>query len=46
MNIKDFLKYDKKTLILMLIEQLVILDKIAEQFGAEFLTEFVGEEEE
>ena len=37
--------YDKETLAVLLNEQLTILDNIANQFGAEFLGQFVGEEE-
>ena len=39
------MEYDKETLAVLLDEQLVILDNIADQFGAEFLGQFVGEEE-
>ncbi len=37
--------YDKKTLAVLLDEQLTMLDNIADQFGAGFLAAFVGEEE-
>lgn len=39
------MNYDKRTLAVMLDEQLTILDNIANQYGAEFLGQFVGEEE-
>ena len=39
------MQYDKKRLAEMLVAQLTMLDKIADQFGAEFLGQFVGEEE-
>ena len=44
-RITELMNYDKKTLAVMLDEQLTILDNIANQFGAEFLGQFVGEEE-
>ena len=45
-RVKELLnQYDKNTLAVMLDEQLTILDNIADQFGAEFLGQFVGEEE-
>lgn len=37
--------YDKETLAVLLDEQLTMLDNIADQFGAEFLGQFVGEKE-
>ena len=39
------LDYDKKTLAILLDEQLTLHDNIADQFGAEFLMQFAGEEE-
>ena len=39
------MQYDKKRLAVMLDEYLTMLDNIADQFGAEFLGQFVGEEE-
>ncbi len=44
-RITELMNYDKRTLAVMLDEQLTILDNIANQFGAEFLGQFVGEEE-
>ena len=37
--------YTLEELAIMLDENLTMLDNIADQFGAEFLGEFVGEEE-
>lgn len=39
------LDYDKRTLAALLDEQLTLHDNIADQFGADFLMQFVGEEE-
>ena len=39
------LDYDKRTLAVLLDEQLTMLDSIADQFGAGFLMQFAGEEE-
>ena len=44
-RITELMNYDKETLAVMLDEQLTILDKMANHFGAEFLGQFVGEEE-
>ena len=44
-RIRYFMQYDKKRLAVMLDEYLTMLDNIADQFGAEFLGQFVGEEE-
>tara|TARA_R110001583_G_scaffold34257_12_gene115273 strand:- start:168 stop:311 length:144 start_codon:yes stop_codon:yes gene_type:complete len=44
-RITELMNYDKRTLAVMLDEQLTILDNIANQYGAEFLGQFVGEEE-
>ena len=44
-RILELLNEDKETLAILLDEQLTILDNIAEEFGAEFLAQFVGEEE-
>ena len=44
-RIRELMNYDKKTLAVMLDENLTMLDNIADQFGAEFLGQFVGEEE-
>jgi len=44
-RITELMKHDKKTLAIMLDENLTMLDNIADQFGAEFLGQFVGEEE-
>ena len=45
-RIKELMmKYDKETLATILDENLTMLDNIADQFGAEFLGQFVGEEE-
>ncbi len=38
------MEYDKETLAVLLDKQLTMLDNIADQFGAEFLGQFVGEE--
>ena len=45
-RIKELMKeHDKHTLAVLLDEQLTMLDNIADQFGAAFLGQFVGEEE-
>ena len=44
-RITELMKYDKRTLAIMLDENLTMLDNIANQFGAGFLAPFVGEEE-
>ena len=44
-RILELLNKDKETLAILLDEQLTILDNIADHFGAEFLAQFLGEEE-
>lgn len=44
-RITELMKYDKPILAAMLVENLTLLDNIADQLGAEFLMQFVGEEE-
>ena len=44
-RITELMKYDKTTLAIMLDENLTMLDNIANQYGAEFLGQFAGEEE-
>ena len=45
-RVKELMKsYTSEQLAVMLDENLTILDNIANQFGAEFLGQFVGEEE-
>ena len=45
-RIKELMNYDKRTLAIMLDENLTMLDNIADQYGAEFLSRFVGDEKE
>ena len=44
-RITELMKYDRRTLAIMLDENLTLLDNIANQLGAGFLMQFVGEEE-
>jgi len=44
-RITELMKYDKAILAVMLDENLTLLDNIADQYGAGFLMQFVGEEE-